>query len=54
MGIAIIATPEFKEVIKTAFKNDGLFGLIREKALEAGPLTATPLNIQEVVQTLIN
>jgi len=33
-GIACLKTPEFRETIKTAFKNDGLFETIRSLAKE--------------------
>ena len=53
MGIAMISIVVFQETIRTAFKNDGMFELIREQAIAAGPLLTTMPAVQELVDDTI-
>ena len=44
-GMQAVRTPEFSSVIKTAFHNDGLFGLMRSNEYQTSALAAlAPLN----------
>lgn len=53
-GVAMISSVEFKETIINAFKNDGLFDLIRARAIEAGPIRVANETVQVLVQNMIN